>query len=165
MRVSTKYWFTIVACAGLLGAAPPATAQEKFPSRPIEIIVPTPPGGGTDITMRLLAELVEPILGQKVVVVNKGGAGGTLGMSRRGAGQTRWLHAGRSVERAAHDGAAFDGGALYAAGLRRHQSRRRGADRDVHETRLSPRTTARSSSKCSAKTPTSTRSATTASPA
>ncbi|MEK7877789.1 MAG: tripartite tricarboxylate transporter substrate binding protein, partial [Pseudomonadota bacterium] len=56
-------------------------AQEKFPTRPIEIIVPTPPGGGTDITARLLAELVEPMLGQKVVVVNKAGAGGTLGMS------------------------------------------------------------------------------------
>ena len=65
----------------LIAACTTALAQEKFPSRPIEIIVPTPPGGGTDITARLLAELVEPILGQKVVVVNKGGAGGTLGMS------------------------------------------------------------------------------------
>ncbi len=73
----------IVATAafGLVMTSMPAAAQEKFPSRPIEIIVPTPPGGGTDITTRLLAELVEPMLGQKVVVVNKAGAGGTLGMS------------------------------------------------------------------------------------
>ena len=66
---------------GMLVASAPLLAQEKFPSRPIEIIVPTPPGGGTDITARMLAELVEPMLGQKVVVVNKGGAGGALGMS------------------------------------------------------------------------------------
>jgi len=66
---------------GLVMAGAPVAAQEKFPSRPIEIIVPTPPGGGTDITARLLAELVEPMLGQKVVVVNKGGAGGALGMT------------------------------------------------------------------------------------
>ena len=66
---------------GLVMASTPVTAQEKFPSRPIEIIVPTPPGGGTDIAARLLAELVEPVLGQKVVVVNRAGAGGTLGMS------------------------------------------------------------------------------------
>lgn len=65
----------------LVMAGAPVTAQEKFPSRPIEIIVPTPPGGGTDITARMLAELVEPMLGQKVVVVNKGGAGGALGMT------------------------------------------------------------------------------------
>src|SRR5688572_12745403 len=64
---------------GLIAAS--AIAQEKFPSRPIEIIVPTPPGGGTDITTRLLAEIAEPMLGQKIVVVNRGGAGGALGMN------------------------------------------------------------------------------------
>ena len=78
---TTHVLSALVVCANLLCAASPAAAQEKFPSRPIEIIVPTPPGGGTDITARLLAELVEPMLGQKVVVVNKAGAGGTLGMS------------------------------------------------------------------------------------
>ena len=57
-------------------------AQEKFPSRPIELIVPTPPGGGVDIVARMLAELVEPILGTKVVVVNKPGAGGAIGMTQ-----------------------------------------------------------------------------------
>jgi tripartite-type tricarboxylate transporter receptor subunit TctC len=66
---------------GLVTASAPVTAQEKFPSRPIEIIVPTPPGGSVDIIVRLLTEAVEPMLGQKVVAVNKPGAGGTLGMS------------------------------------------------------------------------------------
>jgi len=78
---TTHVLSALVVCANLLCAASPAAAQEKFPARPIEIIVPTPPGGGTDITARLLAELAGPMLGQKVVVVNKAGAGGTLGMS------------------------------------------------------------------------------------
>ena len=62
-RVATVVVLSVVA----LGAA----AQEKFPSRPIEMIIPTAAGGGTDISLRMLAEIVEPILGQKVVVVNK----------------------------------------------------------------------------------------------
>ena len=78
---TTHVLSALVVCANLLCAASPAAAQEKVPTRPIEILVPTPPGGGTDITARLLAELVEPMLGQKVVVGNKAGAGGTLGMS------------------------------------------------------------------------------------
>jgi tripartite-type tricarboxylate transporter receptor subunit TctC len=56
-------------------------AQEKFPSRPIEIIVPTAAGGGTDIAFRMLAEIAEPTLGQKVVVSNKVGGGGMIGMA------------------------------------------------------------------------------------
>jgi tripartite-type tricarboxylate transporter receptor subunit TctC len=60
----------------------PAIAQEKFPSRPLEVIVPTPPGGGTDIAIRLLAELAEPALGQKIVIVNKTGGGGLIGMAQ-----------------------------------------------------------------------------------
>jgi tripartite-type tricarboxylate transporter receptor subunit TctC len=60
-------------------------AQEKFPARPIEMIVPTPPGGGVDITGRMLAEAVEPILGVKVVIVNVAGASGGLGVTRLAA--------------------------------------------------------------------------------
>ncbi len=70
-----------VALAWLIITGSPVAAQEKYPSRPIELIVHYAPGGGTDIIMRLLAEIVEPILGQKVVVVNKPGAGGMLGVS------------------------------------------------------------------------------------
>lgn len=69
----------VLALAALAMAPGQASAQDKYPSRPIELIVPSPPGGGTDIAARLLAELVEPYLGQKVVVINKAGGGGTLG--------------------------------------------------------------------------------------
>ena len=48
----------------------------QYPSRPVEMIVPIAPGGGMDLQARLLAELVEPELGQRVVVMNRAGAGG-----------------------------------------------------------------------------------------
>jgi len=82
MKMNTIHLLSAIAvCAHALCAATPAVAQEKYPARPIEIIVPVALGGGTDITTRLLAEVVEPILGQKVVVINKPGAGGALGMN------------------------------------------------------------------------------------
>lgn len=53
---------------------------EPFPSRPVALWVPWPAGGATDISLRLLAELASPWLGQPVVTENRGGAGGTLTM-------------------------------------------------------------------------------------
>jgi tripartite-type tricarboxylate transporter receptor subunit TctC len=57
-----------------------ASASERFPSRPVALWVPWPAGGATDNTMRILAEAAGRHLGQKVVVENRGGAGGTLVM-------------------------------------------------------------------------------------
>src|SRR5262245_22534629 len=57
----------------------PATGQEAYPSRPIRFILPFPPGGGTDILGRLLAERLQANLGQPVVTENRGGAGGNVG--------------------------------------------------------------------------------------
>ena len=57
-----------------------ASAQEHFPSHPIQMIVPTGPGGGTDVSARLLASLAEAELGQKVIVLNKPGAAGATGV-------------------------------------------------------------------------------------
>lgn len=70
-----------VAALGASLVSVPTAAQEVFPSRPIELVVPNAAGGGLDITMRLLAELVGQALGQTVVVVNKPGAGGSIGMN------------------------------------------------------------------------------------
>ena len=55
-------------------------AAGSFPSRPISLWVPWPAGGATDISLRLLAELAGNVLGQRVLVENRGGAGGTLVM-------------------------------------------------------------------------------------
>jgi len=60
-------------------AAVPAPAQEPFPSRPVQIVVPLPPGGAADLHARPLAQAMERILKQPVVVVNKPGAGSVLG--------------------------------------------------------------------------------------
>jgi tripartite-type tricarboxylate transporter receptor subunit TctC len=60
-------------------AATRPTAAQNFPSRPIKIIVPFPPGGGVDLTARLLMEPLSKELGQTIVVENKGGAGGIIG--------------------------------------------------------------------------------------
>lgn len=58
--------------------AGPALAQ-AFPSKPVELIVPYPPGGAADIIGRLAAKEMEPLLGQPVVVLNKAGAGTIIG--------------------------------------------------------------------------------------
>jgi tripartite-type tricarboxylate transporter receptor subunit TctC len=62
-------------------AATGASAADKYPTKPITLIVPGPPGGGTDLLARQLAEAVRPILGVRVVVENKPGAGGALGVT------------------------------------------------------------------------------------
>jgi len=56
-----------------------AGAAERFPSRPIRLIVPYPPGGGTDVIGRVLGQNLQERLGQPVVIENRSGAGGTLG--------------------------------------------------------------------------------------
>jgi len=65
--------------AGFLGLAVPATAQDNYPSRNIRLIVSFPPGGGIDAVARLFADKMTAILGQPIVVENRGGAGGSLG--------------------------------------------------------------------------------------
>jgi tripartite-type tricarboxylate transporter receptor subunit TctC len=62
--------------AGLLAA--PAAAQTAYPNKPIKIVVPYPPGGATDITVRVYQPALEQILGQPIVVENKPGAGTNL---------------------------------------------------------------------------------------
>src|SRR5688572_9916933 len=53
--------------------------QEAWPTRPLRFILPFPPGGGTDILGRLIAERLSATLGQPVVTENRGGAGGNVG--------------------------------------------------------------------------------------
>ncbi|MGE5522987.1 MAG: Bug family tripartite tricarboxylate transporter substrate binding protein [Rhodospirillaceae bacterium] len=70
---------TSLVCCLALASAAPALAQEAFPSRPITMIVPFPPGGVADTTGRPTAIAMEKILKQPVIVTNRPGAGGAVG--------------------------------------------------------------------------------------
>jgi len=70
----------LLACAAMLLPTCGALASAAFPSRPITLWVPWPAGGATDLTLRTLADLAGRQLGQKVLIENRGGAGGTLAM-------------------------------------------------------------------------------------
>lgn len=77
----------LLAAVALCGAA---QAQQNYPVRPVRLIVPSSPGGGTDITARIIAPKLGEYLGQQVVVENRPGAGTMIG--------------GEAVARAAPDG-------------------------------------------------------------
>lgn len=70
---------TVAAAVTMAAIAPAVWAADNYPSRPIKLIVPFGAGGSTDIVARLLADKMGPILGQAVVIENKGGAGGSIG--------------------------------------------------------------------------------------
>ena len=72
-------WGVLAGWAVLLGAWP-APAQEKFPSRPVQIVSPFPPGGPVDLHARAIAPVLEKYLKQPVVVVTKAGAAGAVGI-------------------------------------------------------------------------------------
>jgi tripartite-type tricarboxylate transporter receptor subunit TctC len=65
--------------AGAAALAAPALAQGAWPSKPVTIVVPFPPGGGTDAFARPLFAVMTKNTGRQFVIDNKGGAGGTLG--------------------------------------------------------------------------------------
>ena len=70
---------TLGASLALAAAVAGAAAQQDYPTRPIQLMVAFPAGGSTDIGARVVASIAEKELGQPIVVVNKGGAGGQIG--------------------------------------------------------------------------------------
>src|SRR5450755_1664019 len=72
----------VVAVALAISASIAGVQAETFPSRPITLVVPFPPGGSTDIAARIMAERVRGPLGQSVIMENVGGAGGSIGVRR-----------------------------------------------------------------------------------
>jgi len=72
-------WLAVAIVAALSGFGTPARAQQDFPSKPIRLIVPNPPGGTTDVLARIVATEMTATLGQPVVVDYRAGASGTIG--------------------------------------------------------------------------------------
>lgn len=71
----------LAATLGALGAAPAAAQADKWPSKPIRLIVPFPAGSFTDTVARVMSDSLAKSLGQTVIVENKAGANGVLGLS------------------------------------------------------------------------------------
>jgi tripartite-type tricarboxylate transporter receptor subunit TctC len=72
----------MAALAAILSLTTPGRAQDKYPSRPMTMVVPFAAGGPTDIVARLVSERMSQILGQQIVIENVGGAGGMTGSAR-----------------------------------------------------------------------------------
>ena len=73
-------WKSIALAFVAVAFAAPAIAQSgAYPNRPIKMIVPFPPGGGADLTARVVAQKMSESMGQPVVVENKPGANGSIG--------------------------------------------------------------------------------------
>ena len=72
----------LVAIALTLLASVAGAQAQTYPSRTITIIVPFPPGGSTDTVARIMAERMQPVLGQAVIIENVGGAGGSTAVGR-----------------------------------------------------------------------------------
>ena len=89
-----------------LGVAPLAARAQAWPAKPIRITVAYPPGGVADAMARLLADKLAPVLGQSVVVDNKAGASGSIGMD--------------AVAKSAPDGSAFAFSAISPLVLNPH---------------------------------------------
>ena len=79
MTHARGYWRVGLAAAVLIMAAAPAASQTAYPTKPVRLIAPFPPGGTSDVLSRILAQKLSDTLGRQVVVENRPGAGGNIG--------------------------------------------------------------------------------------
>jgi tripartite-type tricarboxylate transporter receptor subunit TctC len=86
MPVMTKARTLVVFLVALFGLVTTAAAQDpakdiaNYPNKPIRVIVPFAPGGATDIAMRMVQQGMSKVLGQQIIIDNRGGAAGNIGM-------------------------------------------------------------------------------------
>ncbi len=82
MKFPRRHFLLLATVAAALAAVPRATNAQAYPTRPITVIVPFAPGGGTDVAARIVGDHMSRTLGQQLVVQNLAGAGGTVGSAR-----------------------------------------------------------------------------------
>ena len=82
MKLPRRTFLHLAAGAAALPAVPHIARAQAYPTRPVSIIVPFPPGGGTDVAARIVGEHMTRTLGQQIVIQNLTGAGGTTGSTR-----------------------------------------------------------------------------------
>src|SRR6185369_4842283 len=89
-RERSMRWTIVLAVAAVAALAAPASAQDRYPSRPVKLVLPQPAGGAVDLIARALADRLAEQMGQPFIVENMPGANGSL--------------AGGNVARATPDG-------------------------------------------------------------
>lgn len=78
---TTSRLFPIASLASLLWLFAPSTVAQTYPTKPVELVVAFAPGGGVDSMARAFAEAARPLFAQPLIVVNKPGASGAIGLS------------------------------------------------------------------------------------
>ena len=81
-RPQRRQFLCLAAGAAALPAVSRIARAQAYPTRPVTMIVPFPPGGGTDVAARIVGEHMTRTLGQQIVIQNLTGAGGTTGSTR-----------------------------------------------------------------------------------
>src|ERR1700704_5296743 len=77
--VTMRKWRAPCLAVLMAFAAPAAASAQGYPTRPVVLVSPFPPGGSVSLVARIIAEKMGETLGQSIVVENRGGAGGTIG--------------------------------------------------------------------------------------
>jgi tripartite-type tricarboxylate transporter receptor subunit TctC len=82
MTIQRRTALTLAIAAVAFAAVPDFARAQAYPTRPVTLIVPFPPGGSTDVAARIVADHMSRTLRQQVVIQNVSGAGGTTGSTR-----------------------------------------------------------------------------------
>ena len=82
MTMQRRRFLHLAAGAAAVTLAARTASAQAYPSRPVTLIVPFPPGGSTDVAARIVADHMSRTLGQQLVIQNVSGAGGTTGSTR-----------------------------------------------------------------------------------